>query len=168
MTERRADDATRDAVQWLKCEFMSHRLGEEFDARVSTVTDFGIFVELKEVFVDGLVSDDPQLMELVLQQADFTTRPRALVETPVERLDQQHEIQAHARVPLESLTLASLRCEERTRRLEELDRDAWHEWTDRSDELQDLVGARIITMKGDEVIEKFVEKNAKELKIKED
>jgi ribonuclease R len=55
MTERRADDATRDAVQWLKCEFMSHRLGEEFDARVSTVTDFGIFVELKDVFVDGLV-----------------------------------------------------------------------------------------------------------------
>jgi ribonuclease R len=55
MTERRADDATRDAVQWLKCEFMSHRIGEEFDARVSTVTDFGIFVELIDVFVDGLV-----------------------------------------------------------------------------------------------------------------
>ena len=55
MTERRADDATRDAIQWLKCEFMSHRLGEEFDARVSTVTDFGIFVELKDFFVDGLV-----------------------------------------------------------------------------------------------------------------
>ena len=55
MTERRADDATRDAIQWLKCEYMSHKIGERLWGTVSSVTDFGLFVELEEVYVDGLV-----------------------------------------------------------------------------------------------------------------
>jgi ribonuclease R len=53
--ERRADEATRDAMAWLKCEYMSSRLGEEFDAIVSGVMDFGLFVQIKEMQVDGLV-----------------------------------------------------------------------------------------------------------------
>ncbi len=55
MAERRADDATRDAVEWLKCEYMMDKVGEVFDALVTSVTSFGIFVQLKTVFVDGLV-----------------------------------------------------------------------------------------------------------------
>lgn len=55
VTERRADDATRDVVQWLKTEFMMDRVGEEFDGVVSSVAEFGIFVELKEMYVEGLV-----------------------------------------------------------------------------------------------------------------
>ena len=55
MTERRADDATRDAVAWLKCEFMFDRLGEEFDATVTGVVAFGVFVTLDDIFVEGLV-----------------------------------------------------------------------------------------------------------------
>jgi ribonuclease R len=55
MTERRADDATRDAVDWLKCEYMLDKVGEEFDGIVSSVTSFGLFVELKEIYVEGLV-----------------------------------------------------------------------------------------------------------------
>jgi ribonuclease R len=55
MTERRADEATRDAMSWLKCEYMQHRLGEEFDAMVTSVVDFGLFVQVKGVQVDGLV-----------------------------------------------------------------------------------------------------------------
>lgn len=54
-TERRADDATRDVVQWLKAEFMQDRVGEEFSGVISGVKEFGIFVQLDEVFVDGLV-----------------------------------------------------------------------------------------------------------------
>jgi ribonuclease R len=54
-TERRADDATRDAVSWLKCEYMSDRLGEEFDSIVTGVVDFGLFVQLVGMQVDGLV-----------------------------------------------------------------------------------------------------------------
>ncbi len=55
MTERRADDATRDVVSWLKCEFMQGKLGEEFTGIISTVTQFGFFVELDDIFVSGLV-----------------------------------------------------------------------------------------------------------------
>lgn len=55
MTERRADEATRDALEWLKCEFMSDKVGEIFDGIVSAVTSFGLFVELQDVFVEGLV-----------------------------------------------------------------------------------------------------------------
>ncbi|NCC29790.1 MAG: VacB/RNase II family 3'-5' exoribonuclease, partial [Gammaproteobacteria bacterium] len=54
-TERRADEATRDADDWLKCEFMQGKLGEKFDGIITSVNSFGIFVELDEVHVDGLV-----------------------------------------------------------------------------------------------------------------
>jgi ribonuclease R len=55
VTERRADDATRDAVDWLKCEYMMDKVGEDYDGIVSSVTSFGIFVELKDIYVEGLV-----------------------------------------------------------------------------------------------------------------
>ncbi len=55
MTERRADEATREAVDWLKCEFMLDKVGEEFDGVISAATSFGIFVELKDIYVEGLV-----------------------------------------------------------------------------------------------------------------
>jgi ribonuclease R len=55
MTERRADDATREVVSWLKCEYMQDKLGQVFKGRISAVTSFGIFVELDEVYVEGLV-----------------------------------------------------------------------------------------------------------------
>jgi ribonuclease R len=55
MTERRADEATRDVSSWLKCEFMSHHVGETFNGLVSAVTSFGLFVELSGLFIDGLV-----------------------------------------------------------------------------------------------------------------
>jgi len=54
-TERRADEATRDVARWLKAEFMQAYVGEEFDGQISGVKEFGIFVELSEFFVDGLV-----------------------------------------------------------------------------------------------------------------
>lgn len=55
MTERRADDATRDVVGWLKSYYMRDRVNEEFDGTISAVTGFGVFVALDEVFVEGLV-----------------------------------------------------------------------------------------------------------------
>lgn len=54
-TERRADEATRDVINWLKCEYMLDKLGEAFEGVISSVTPFGFFVELKDVFVEGLV-----------------------------------------------------------------------------------------------------------------
>ncbi len=55
MTERRADDATRDVMSWLKCEYMLDQVGEEHEGVISAVTGFGVFVELKKIYVEGLV-----------------------------------------------------------------------------------------------------------------
>ncbi|GAC03850.1 ribonuclease R [Paraglaciecola chathamensis] len=55
MTERRADDATRDVSDWLKCEFMLDHVGDTFDGVIASVTSFGFFVRLTEFHIDGLV-----------------------------------------------------------------------------------------------------------------
>ncbi|MEH6734097.1 MAG: ribonuclease R [Shewanella sp.] len=54
-TERRADEATRDVSDWLKCEYMQDHVGDTFDAVIASVTSFGLFVRLNELFIDGLV-----------------------------------------------------------------------------------------------------------------
>ncbi|MGD0958987.1 MAG: ribonuclease R [Methylomonas sp.] len=53
--ERRADEATRDVINWLKCEYMMDKIGQEFAGIISAVTGFGFFVELQSIFVEGLV-----------------------------------------------------------------------------------------------------------------
>jgi ribonuclease R len=55
MTERRADDASRDVLQWLKCNYMSDKVGETFPGTISGVASFGIFVTLDGLDIDGLV-----------------------------------------------------------------------------------------------------------------
>lgn len=55
VNERRAMEAERDIIDLKKCQFMADRIGEEFQGNVSGVQSFGIFVELQEVFVEGLV-----------------------------------------------------------------------------------------------------------------
>jgi len=55
MAERRADEATRDVTNWLKCEYLQQHLGETFDGLISAVTGFGFFVELADLYVEGLV-----------------------------------------------------------------------------------------------------------------
>ena len=55
MTERRADDATRDVESWLKCFYMQDKIGECFDGVISSLTGFGLFVALDNVYVEGLV-----------------------------------------------------------------------------------------------------------------
>jgi ribonuclease R len=55
LTERRADEATRDVVNWLKCEYMKDRVGEVFPGVITATTGFGIFVELTDIYVEGLV-----------------------------------------------------------------------------------------------------------------
>lgn len=62
MTERRADEATRDVTNWLKCYYMQDKVGECFSGSVSGVTGFGIFVALDDIYAEGLVhvSDLPR------------------------------------------------------------------------------------------------------------
>ncbi|MGL1956537.1 MAG: ribonuclease R [Colwellia sp.] len=54
MTERRADEATRDVADWLKCEFMQDHVGDNFSGVISTVTNFGLFVRLQDLHIEGL------------------------------------------------------------------------------------------------------------------
>jgi ribonuclease R len=54
-TERKADEATRDALDWLKCEYMQDKVGETFSGIITSVNSFGVFVELDKIYVDGLV-----------------------------------------------------------------------------------------------------------------
>lgn len=53
--ERRADEASRDVEAWLKCYFIRDRLGEEFTGTISSVTTFGIFVQLDALYIEGMV-----------------------------------------------------------------------------------------------------------------
>ncbi|QCI21835.1 ribonuclease R [Buchnera aphidicola (Hyadaphis tataricae)] len=55
MTERRADEASRDVIDWLKCDFMQNKIGDILTGVISNVTAFGFFVRLHNVFIDGLV-----------------------------------------------------------------------------------------------------------------
>lgn len=54
-TERRADEASRSVTMWLKCHYMQQHLGEEFVGVISAVTEFGLFVTLKDLYVDGMI-----------------------------------------------------------------------------------------------------------------
>ncbi len=54
-TERCADEASRSVTMWLKCHYMQQHLGEEFDGIISAVTEFGLFVTLKDLYVDGML-----------------------------------------------------------------------------------------------------------------
>ncbi|MEQ8955198.1 MAG: ribonuclease R, partial [Gammaproteobacteria bacterium] len=53
--ERRADAASYDVIDWLKCEYMEQHVGDDFDGVVAAVTSFGLFVELENVYIEGLV-----------------------------------------------------------------------------------------------------------------
>lgn len=97
MTERRADDATRDAVMRLKCEYMKERVGHTYKGIISSVTSFGLFVELQDIYVEGLVhisnldSDyyhfDPIRHRLSGERSGHTFRLADPVEVKVIRVD---------------------------------------------------------------------------------
>ncbi len=53
--ERRAEDATRDVEAWLKCQYMADHVGDAFDGTITSVTNFGLFVQIGDLMIDGLV-----------------------------------------------------------------------------------------------------------------
>src|SRR5581483_4692760 len=57
-SERRADDAERELMEWKKIKFMQDRIGDEFSALIVSVTKYGLFVELEDMFIEGLVPLD--------------------------------------------------------------------------------------------------------------
>jgi ribonuclease R len=97
MTERRADDATRDVESWLKCEFLQEHVGDEFDGVIAAVTSFGLFVELQPIYIEGLVhisalpgdyySFDAAKQRLVGERSGRSYRLGGRVRVQVARVD---------------------------------------------------------------------------------
>ena len=79
--ERRADSAERELMEWKTAQFMESHLGEEYDALIISVQKFGFFVELVEIFVEGLVSVD-RLEQLTGQRCSYRDRDHAIVCEP--------------------------------------------------------------------------------------
>jgi ribonuclease R len=96
-TERRADDAERDLMEWKKVKFMQERIGEDFDGLIISVTKFGFFVELTDLFVEGLVplstlTDDrytyhENTREVIGQRSRKTYRLGQKLRVLVDRID---------------------------------------------------------------------------------
>jgi ribonuclease R len=96
-SERRADEAERELMEWKKVKFMQDRVGEEFDGLIISVTKFGFFVELTDLFVEGLVPlgslmDDrytyhENTREIIAQRSRKTYRLGQKVRVLVDRID---------------------------------------------------------------------------------
>src|SRR5438034_5806464 len=96
-TERRADEAERELMEWKKVKFMQDRVGEDFDGLIISVTKFGFFVELTDLFVEGLVplaslTDDryayhENTREIIGQRTRKTYRLGQRIRVLVDRID---------------------------------------------------------------------------------
>jgi len=96
-SERRADEAERELMEWKKVKFMQDRVGEDFDGLIISVTKFGFFVELTELFVEGLVplatlTDDrytyhENTREIIGQRSRRTYRLGEKIRVLVDRID---------------------------------------------------------------------------------
>jgi ribonuclease R len=96
-TERCADDAERELMEWKKVKFMQDRVGEDFDGLIISVTKFGLFVELADLFIEGLVpiatlSDDrytyhENTREIIGQRSRKTYRLGQRIRVLVDRID---------------------------------------------------------------------------------
>jgi ribonuclease R len=95
--ERRADEAERDLMEWKKVKFMEKRVGEDFDGLIISVTKFGFFVELNDLFIEGLVpldslTDDRYVYhentrEIIGQHTDEMYRLGQRIRVLVDRID---------------------------------------------------------------------------------
>jgi ribonuclease R len=95
--ERRAEDAERELMEWKKVKFMQNRVGEDFDGLIVSVTKFGFFVELADLFVEGLVPLDSlphdrysyheNTREIIGQRSRKTYRMGQKLRVLVDRID---------------------------------------------------------------------------------
>src|SRR5438034_1254382 len=96
-TERRSDEAERELMEWKKVKFMQDRVGDDFDGLIISVTKFGFFVELTDLFIEGLVplasltADDytyhENTREIIGQRSRKTYRLGQRIRVLVDRID---------------------------------------------------------------------------------
>jgi ribonuclease R len=77
-TERRAETAERELMAWKTAQFMEQHLGEEYDALITSVQKFGFFVELTEIFVEGMVPID-RIQELTGEHVFYREQDHSIV-----------------------------------------------------------------------------------------
>jgi ribonuclease R len=82
--ERRAEGAERELMDWKTAQFMESRLGEEYEALIISVQKFGFFVELMDIFVEGLVGID-QLEEATGGRCVYRDRDHSIVTEPYQK-----------------------------------------------------------------------------------
>jgi ribonuclease R len=114
--ERRADDAERELIEWKKIKFMQDRVGEDFQAIVLSCTKYGFFVELDDLFIEGLVplsslQDDRYMFRDTDRQIVGTRSGRVFkmgqrVHVLLDRIDRQHRRLQFALLPSEEEELA--------------------------------------------------------------
>ncbi|MFA9485976.1 MULTISPECIES: ribonuclease R [unclassified Moraxella] len=75
ITERRAEEASRHVEAWLKCHYMQKHLGDEFMGTITTVTNFGLFITLNDLFIDGLI----HISNLSAEYYEYNEREQALI-----------------------------------------------------------------------------------------
>lgn len=102
MTERRADEATRDVTNWLKCYYMQDKIGESFEGTVSGVTSFGLFIALDDIYVEGLL----HVTELGNDYFNFDKARHAMVG---ERTGVQYRLGDRLRVKVSRVDLETTR-----------------------------------------------------------
>ena len=102
--ERRADEASRDVMAWLKCQFMRDRVGEEFTGKITGVAPFGIFITLDALYVEGMV----HVSELGSEYFQYNESGHALLG---ERTGMRYRLTDSIRVQVAKVDLESRRIE---------------------------------------------------------
>jgi ribonuclease R len=110
-SERRADDAERELIEWKKIKFMQDRVGEDFNAIILSCTKYGFFVELDDLFIEGLVplttlQDDRYMFRDTDRQIVGTRNGRVFkmgqrVHVLLDRIDRQQRRLQFALLPSE-------------------------------------------------------------------
>jgi ribonuclease R len=110
-SERRADDAERELIEWKKIKFMQDRVGEDFHAIILSCTKYGFFVELDDLFIEGLVpiatlQDDRYMFRDTDRQIVGTRNGRVFrmgqrVHVLLDRIDRQQRRLQFALLPSE-------------------------------------------------------------------
>ena len=99
-TERRADEASRDVLNWLKCYYMQDKVGETFIGTISGVTAFGLFIALDEVYIEGMV----HISELGADYFQFDAAKHQLIG---ERTGQRYRLADRVEIRVARVSLES-------------------------------------------------------------
>jgi ribonuclease R len=156
--ERRADDAERELIEWKKIRFMEDRVGEDFNAIILSCTKYGFFVELDDLFIEGLVpiatlQDDRYIFRDTDRQIVGTRNGRVFkmgqrVHVLLDRIDRQQKRLQFALLPSDEDGATSPRSLRKPKAKPSPKKDKTHTSPDRSGKSKTKARARNKKTKG--------------------